>query len=164
MIYAIFAAMLLMFNATGHAADFALEHANTPEALTWGLMKRPSLPANQGLLLHYPSPRYITIWMFNMNFDLSVAFIDEAGIIREIAELKAYPEKMDPARPVNSVQDLYQYPPHDPIAQFFQIHSATSHTLTKYALEMNAGWFRRNHITIGDKIVWDGKGAKITRD
>ena len=98
-----------------------------------------------------------------MEFDLSIAFLDEQGVIREIVDLKAYPQMMDPKRPINSVHDLALYQPQDPIVQFFQQKSIMSHTPVKYVLEMNSGWFNDNHIKTGDQLIWNDQTATINK-
>ena len=83
-----------------------IEHAQIPEELTWGLMQRNELPTNHGMLFHYPTDQFISLWMFNCLKDLSAAFINRKGIILEIHELKAYPYQMDPNRVVYSPKDF----------------------------------------------------------
>lgn len=132
-----------------------LEHAWTSDQINWGLMQRKSLPENHGMLFHYERPNKPTFWSFNCYIDLSVAFIDNNKVIKEIQSLYAYPEKMDLNRPVHRLVDLKLYPPNDPIVQFFIEKSIKSQNLIRYVLEMNIGWFERNHVKVGDKITLD---------
>lgn len=153
----LFKALLLTLAAivnTSAANPIALklQHARTEDERAWGLMGRKELKENEGLLLHYPYPMLVHIWMFNVPIDLSVAFLDESGLILQIEELKSHPEKMDPKRPVRSLQDFHLYPDADPVIQFFQRNKIGSNQAVKYALEMKGGWFKRNQVEIGDRL------------
>lgn len=128
-----------------------LEIAHANEQRAWGLMKRPSMPENHGMLFYQPKGH---IWMFNTMMDLSIAFLDRKGKIIQITELKAYPEKMDPRRPVNDLQDMRKYPHTDPIFQFFLERSCVIPSFTEYALEMNKEWFDRHQVHLGDSVKW----------
>jgi uncharacterized membrane protein (UPF0127 family) len=132
-----------------------LEHAVTTEQLVWGLMQRKSLPANHGMTFNYNTSLKRNIWAFNCLIDLSVAFLDEHKVIREIHELKAFPHRMDPRRPVKNLNDLNLYPHSDPIIHFFENRSITSSSNSKYVLEMAAKWFKRNDIKPGDIAIWN---------
>jgi uncharacterized membrane protein (UPF0127 family) len=137
------------------APSITVEHAWTPQQISWGLMQRTSLPDNHGMLFHYQKSCTPNFWSFNCCIDLSVAFIDERKVIREIKPLYAYSEKMDPARPVNRLEDMSKYPSGDPIIQFFLQNAASCKTPIRYVLEMNHGWFEKNGIEAGDSIGWD---------
>jgi uncharacterized membrane protein (UPF0127 family) len=84
------------------ALSVTLEHARSPTEIRWGLMQRVFLPPNQGMLFHFSNPQKVSMWSFNCLIDLSVGFLDQQGIFRELRVLNAYPEKMDPRRPVNN--------------------------------------------------------------
>ena len=129
-----------------------LEHATSQKQISWGLMQRKHLAPNNGMLFHFGKPRYAKMWSFNCFIDLSIAFLDENGRILEIHELKAYPEMMDPKRPVYSLKDIKKYHYDDPICRFFRNKGVSSSLPASYALEVNAGWFEKNNINVGDKI------------
>ncbi len=99
------------------------ELADTPETLQTGLMDRPSLPANAGMLFALGPPDIYCFWMKNTLIPLSIAFIDEQGRIV-------------------SIQDMQ---PHD-----LSPHCPPS--LITTTLEMNQGWFKRAGIQAGDPI------------
>lgn len=132
-----------------------LEHAWTPDQINWGLMQRKGMPENHGMLFHYKTSEPRTFWSFNCYFDLSVAFINKDKVIVDIQDLYAYPEKMDPSRPVNHIQDIVHYKPNDPAILFFAKNAIQSKQHARYVLEMNLGWFKKNHVNPGDKIDWD---------
>lgn len=131
-----------------------LEYAETPQQISWGLMKRPFIPDNHGLMIMYPEPMYASIWMFNTDIDLSVAFMDNGKVIRELHDLKAYPEMMDPNRPVSTFWDLSKYGSTDWVTRYFRDNSAVAKVLTSYVFEMNMGWFKNNDFKPGDVIWW----------
>ncbi len=143
-----------------HAASFqqgipvVLEYADTPEERAWGLMGRRALFENQGMLFIYPKEEKIALWMFNCFIDLSVAFLDHEAKILEIRELKSYPEKMDPARPVLSLRDFQKYPANDRVLAFFRSRQIASKSKALFALEMKAGWFDEKGIKAGDRLIW----------
>jgi uncharacterized protein len=132
-----------------------LEFAKKPNEISWGLMLRPSLPADRGMLFFFNKPSTMNFWSFNSLIDLSIAFIDKEQVIRDLKELKSYPEKMDPARPVHSIADFKLYPANDPVTVFFQMQSVGSAIRISYALEMNKQWFPENGVIPGDVLLWD---------
>lgn len=147
--------LLGSFSLLGAAPVITLEHAWTAEQICWGLMQRERLPDNHGMLFHYSDARARSFWSFNCLTDFSVAFIDENKIIREIKPLYAYPEKMDPLRPVRKYSDMQQYEANDPVILFFLDHAATCQFPARYVLEMSLGWFEKNSVHIGDAVHWD---------
>lgn len=145
------------------SALIKIELANTKEQQLWGLMQRKSLPPNQGMLFLYEPSQLISLWSFNCYIDLSVAFIDSAETIREIRLLKAYPEMMDPKRPVYVLSDLDKYPFNDPIRRFFHEHAVTSTLPCRYALEMPAGFFQEQKIEVGDILIWANRQKTLLK-
>jgi uncharacterized protein len=88
-----------------------------------GLMHRRMLPENRGMLFVFRDVAHHGMWMMNTFIPLSVAFIDEAGIIINIEDMQ--PHTRDS-------------------------HSAKKPV--RYALEMNLSWFRKRGIKPGMKI------------
>lgn len=146
--------LIIPYFLPAESVPITLELARTDQERTWGLMQRDWLPDNHGMLFIYEKPRTLSVWMFNCNMDLSAAFIDNKGVIKEIWELKAYPEMMDPARPVLTYSDLKLYPPYDPIVRFFRNRSVISSEKVRFILEMEGGWFAENSIVPGDRLIW----------
>jgi uncharacterized membrane protein (UPF0127 family) len=99
------------------------EVANTSPARTQGLMFRKSLAANQGMLFVFTEVERHCMWMRNTYVPLSVAFLDEAGAILNIADMQPQTE--------NS-------------------HCAAGPA--RYALEVNQGWFTAKGIKPGARI------------
>lgn len=113
---------MLTLNAGMHLIH--AEVANTHETRARGLMHRESLePANRGMLFVFPDLSPQCMWMKNTLVPLSVAFIDEYGVIVNIADMQPQTEESHCAsRPV------------------------------RYALEMKQGWFAGKNIKPGAKI------------
>lgn len=88
-----------------------------------GLMYRRMLPENRGMLFVFPETARHGMWMMNTYVPLSVAFIDERGVIVNIEDMQ--PQTQDnhaAARPV------------------------------RYALEANLGWFKKRGIKPGARV------------
>jgi uncharacterized protein len=88
-----------------------------------GLMHRPSMPANSGMLFIFDEPSIHCMWMKNTLIPLSVAFLDEAGTVVNIADMQPHSE---------------------------QSHCAARQA--RYALEMNRGWFAQRGVKPGLKL------------
>ena len=71
-------------NGTQH--DFMVEMALTPDQQTVGLMFRPSVPANEGMIFDWGAPRESSMWMRNTITSLDMVFIAADGRIHRIAE------------------------------------------------------------------------------
>lgn len=112
---------MLHLMAGMHRID--VEVAATPASRQLGLMNRNFLPTNHGMLFVYPQSRPHCMWMRNTKISLSAAFIDEHGIIINIAEMQ-----------------------HDSEDN----HCAV--TSVRYVIEMRAGWFQENGISPGTHI------------
>jgi len=89
-----------------------------------GLMLRPQMGANEGMLFLFPTREQQCMWMRNTLLPLSVAFMDEKGVILNIEDMK--PQTDD---------------------------SHCSVKPAPYALEMNLGWFKQKGIKAGSKIL-----------
>ena len=99
------------------------EVASTDANRTQGLMHRRILPEDRGMLFVFPNVARHAMWMMNTYIPLSVAFLDEQGVIINIEDMKPQTQDTHPAaRPA------------------------------KYALEMNLGWFKKRGIKPGAKL------------
>lgn len=88
-----------------------------------GLMFRKRLGRNSGMLFDFGAPARVCMWMKNTLVPLSVAFIDQDGLIVNIADMT--PMTTD---------------------------SHCSAGWVVYALEMNRGWFAARQIGPGSKV------------
>ncbi len=55
---------------------FRVELANDPASRRQGLMDRPTLPANRGMLFIYPDEAPRSFWMKDVRFPLDLLFLD----------------------------------------------------------------------------------------
>lgn len=99
------------------------EVAGEPEQRQIGLMLRPTMPVNHGMLFVFDSANVQCFWMKNTLLPLSIAFIADDGAVVNIADMQ--PQKEDQ-------------------------HCSTKPI--RYALEMNQGWFAKRGIKAGYKI------------
>lgn len=99
------------------------EVAHTYETRARGLMQRPALGPNEGMLFVFPDAGSQCMWMKNTLIPLSVAFIDEGGSIINVEEMQPHSE---------------------------QTHCAKKPA--KFALEMTRAWFSGRQIKPGVRI------------
>ena len=100
-----------------------VELAYEPKTRAQGLMYRDSLPQEEGMLFIYPDAKPRSFWMKNTRIPLSIAFADPSGKIMSIQHM----------RPLDTQHTRWLEP-------------------TKYALEVNKGWFDKKGIQVGDVI------------
>lgn len=101
------------------------EVADEPDERITGLMGRTHLAEGAGMLFVFREPRPLGFWMTGTLIPLSIAYVNASGVIREIHDLQ--PLDKNPAR--STFPDL------------------------SYALEVPQGWFQRNKILAGDRIL-----------
>ena len=77
---------LVITTRDGTRHEFNVEMALTPDQQTVGLMFRPSVPADGGMLFDWGMPRDSQMWMRNTVAPLDMVFINADGTIRSIAE------------------------------------------------------------------------------
>jgi len=70
------------------AHTFTVEIADEPAEQARGLMFRPSLPAEAGMLFLFDPPKRANFWMENTMIPLDMLFIDDTGRVESIAERK----------------------------------------------------------------------------
>jgi hypothetical protein len=88
-----------------------------------GLMCRPSMPQSAGMLFVFREVEAHCMWMRNTLIPLTVAFMDEKGVIVSLHDMQ----------PQNDASHCAARP-------------------SRYALEMNQGWFEKRGIKPGTKI------------
>ena len=100
------------------------EVANEYGTRMQGLMMREKMAPNEGMVFVFPGRDTQCMWMKNTLLPLSVAFIDESGVVLNIEDMKPQTEDS---------------------------HCSTKPA--RYALEMNQGWFKTKNIKAGAKIL-----------
>lgn len=113
-------------------STLTVELAETPDQHAMGLMERRVLPAEAGMLFLYPNvqPESSAFWMFRTRIPLDIAFIDSLGVIRTIETMAPCPS---------------------PLAQGCPDYPAGARYLA--AVEVNAGYFARKRIRVGDRVL-----------
>ena len=99
------------------------ELAATPEQREIGLMFRPTMATNDGMLFVFERPGQQCFWMKNTLIPLSVAFVADDGSVVNIEAMK--PQTLD---------------------------SHCSAQPVRFVLEMNDGWFAKRGIKPGAKL------------
>lgn len=100
-----------------------VEVASSDAQREQGLMYRRILPTNHGMLFVFAQPTQFGMWMKNTVLPLSVAFLDENGVVINIANMK--PQTTD-------------------------VHATARPA--KFAIEANLGWFKQHHIKAGIQV------------
>ena len=77
---------LVIITRDGVRHDFNVEMAIAPDQQTIGLMFRPNVPADGGMLFDWGTPHDSQMWMRNTIASLDMVFINADGTIRSIAE------------------------------------------------------------------------------
>lgn len=103
--------------------EFEVDIAATPEQRQRGLMGRERLADNGGMLFVFESPGRHCFWMRDTPLPLSIAFIDDAGRIVDLADMQAHTDTL-----------------HCPA------------TAVRYALEIAQGGFARRQIAPGVQV------------
>ena len=77
---------LVIITHDGKHHDFLVEMALTMDQQITGLMFRPTVPADGGMLFDWGAPQNSEMWMRNTIASLDMLFINADGTIRSIAE------------------------------------------------------------------------------
>jgi len=77
---------LTIRSAGGQEHRFTVEVAATPQEQETGLMNRPTLDPNHGMIFPHEPPRRASFWMKNTLIPLDIIFIRPDGSIVNIAE------------------------------------------------------------------------------
>ena len=103
-----FATGELVIHAAREAHRFTIELASTPDERAQGLMFRPSMPADHGMLFDFGTTQPVGFWMKNTIIALDMLFIAADGRIVEIAaDTVPFSEAViSPGVPVKGVLEL----------------------------------------------------------
>ncbi len=116
---------LVIVTRDGQRHAFQVEMALTHEQQTIGLMFRPSVAPDGGMLFDWGTPRESVMWMRNTITSLDMVFINADGTIRRIAERTV---------------------PHS-------LAAVDSRGLVRATLELAAGTAERLNLRPGDKVL-----------
>ncbi len=116
--------------------NVSVEIAENPEQHAQGLMHRPSLGKNEGMLFIFPDEDYRSFWMKNTIIDLDIGYFDKSKKLIEVIQMKA-----------TSVLET-------------RLPSYPSRAPAMYALEMNKNWFSKNKIKAGEVFELDRRLEK----
>lgn len=108
----------------GAVVKFTVEMAVTPDEAARGLMNRPSLPADNGMLFDFGGEKPIAMWMKNTLIPLDMLFIDNQGKIVGIAQ-RTVP---------------------------LSLETIASPGPVRAVLEINGGISEHHHIQVGDQV------------
>ncbi len=108
----------------GREVSVVAEVADTEETRSRGFMGREVIPDGTGMIFVFDRDQILSFWMKDTPHPLSIAYIDSRGTIR----------------------DIYHMTP-------FSMASWTSTVSVRYALEVPQGWFDREGIGVGDRVV-----------
>ena len=113
-----------LYPVTIAGEELLVEVADEPLTRRRGLMEREELPPRQGMLFVFERSEPRSFWMKNTVIPLSIAYLDDRLVIREIHDME--PLSLEPVR---------------------------SSRPAKYALEVNQGAFEELGIQVGDRLV-----------
>ncbi len=99
------------------------EIARTPQQRAIGLMNRPTLGGNEGMLFIFDEAAPQCFWMKNTLIPLSIAFLGDDGTILQLADM----------------------PPRT-------LESTCSTRPVRLVLEMNKGWFAQRSLQVGSRL------------
>ena len=115
-----------ILTSAGNSVFVKAEIAQKEEERNYGFMNRKNIPEGTGMLFVFEKDQVLSFWMKNTPHPLSIAYIDRTGKIQNIFDMT--PFSLAPVKSTRSV---------------------------RYALEVPQGWFEKNGIKTGDKIVLD---------
>ncbi|MCX7655499.1 MAG: DUF192 domain-containing protein [Treponemataceae bacterium] len=115
---------LVIQKANGGTVVVRVEIADTEERRNRGLMFRQHLPNGRGMWFVFEGDQILSFWMKNTLVPLSIAYVRSDGTIVDI--LPMVPGDLGPIQSSRAV---------------------------RYALEVPRGWFEKEGIQVGDRVV-----------
>jgi len=116
---------MVILTRDGRRLTFTVEMAVRPEQQMIGLMFRPEVKDDEGMLFDWGSPRESSMWMRNTISSLDMVFIAEDGRIHRIAE-RTVPQSLA---------------------------TVSSNGAVRATLELAAGVTERMNIRVGDRVL-----------
>jgi hypothetical protein len=114
------------------SAGLLVEVSRTAAQRSFGLMSRPFLDPESGMLFLYDSAQVGSsgFWMFRTKMPLDIAFMDSAGVIGKVLSME----------PCQSELYAAACPTYAPGVDYWS------------ALEVNRGWFAEHGVVEGDTV------------
>jgi uncharacterized membrane protein (UPF0127 family) len=116
---------IVLVNSEGREIAVIAEIANTTATRAKGLMGRPALPENEGMLFVFDKSSYYGFWMFNTTIPLDAIHFSENGTVVDVIQ-------MEPCG--FNITRCPTYPPREK---------------SRYILEVNQGFAEKNKVIIG---------------
>jgi hypothetical protein len=110
--------------SSGGISEVMAEVARTESERNHGFMERKKIPDGTGMIFVFERDEILSFWMKNTPHPLSIAYIDRNGIIRDILDMTP-----------------------------FSLSSVKSSRSVRFALEVPQGWFAKEGISAGDKVI-----------
>ena len=117
-----------------------VELAITEPERQHGLMFRPRMSAEDGMLFAYSTEGGRSFWMSNTMIPLDIAFFADDGTLLNVNETPMYPDPRNPGP---------------------NYATSSSQGPARYVLEMNLGWFKKKGIVDGSGRVAPGTRAEF---
>jgi uncharacterized membrane protein (UPF0127 family) len=117
-----------------------VELALTEPERQHGLMFRPRMSPEDGMLFAYPTEGGRSFWMANTLIPLDIAFFADDGTLLNVNETPMYPDPRNPGP---------------------NYATSSSQGPARYVLEMNLGWFKKKGIVDGSGRVAPGTKAEL---
>lgn len=126
----------ITFVTSGGGVSMVAEVADRPDQRAYGLMDRDELAADRGMIFFYDQVQDASVgfWMYRTLIPLDIAYFDSSGRIVAIHQMMPC-TSLDPQRCTGYAAGV----------PFFG------------AVEANRGYFMRNNIGIGDRVVVPGR-------
>lgn len=115
---------LSILKSDGSKVDLVAELAVKPEERNYGFMNRKKIPNGTGMFFVFEKDQVLSFWMKNTPHPLSIAYISSDGKIIDIFDMTPY-----------------------------SLASITSSRSVRYALEVPQGWYKKQNVNIGDKVL-----------
>lgn len=127
----------LVFITETDTIRMPVEIADRPEQRAFGLMDRDELPDDAGMIFLYDEqqPASSSFWMYRTRIPLDIAYFDGAGRILAIRQMV----------PCTSLDAARCSPGYSADVPYYG------------AVEANRGYYARNDIGIGDRLVLPGR-------
>lgn len=118
----------VLTNAEGKKLSVEVEVVRTPQAIQQGLMWRKNLPADAGMFFIMPNEKIQTFWMRNTLIPLDMIFIKSDMTVAGV---------------------VHNAEPKTEVTRYVPVPS-------RYVLEVNGGWAKKNGIARGTRVSISG--------